>query len=100
MATEHRPLAAAGRMFAVDDLTLPSAVRSRVRSDVIEERIAAPDKAVTQHHDTAVAGIDTVEHADVDGIEPVTDAVRANCTGPWRIGIIDVAKNDREMDAG
>src|SRR5438874_1265094 len=98
MAAEYRPVALGRRMLAVDEFALPSAVRRRVRPDIVEERIATPDAAVMQQHDTGVASIDPVEHADLDGVEPITDAVGADRTGRRRVSVIDRGQDGREPD--
>src|SRR5258708_2308935 len=74
IAAEHRALALARRMFVVDEFAPPPAVRARIGADIVEEGIAAAHLAVVQDHDTCVASVDTVEHADVDRIEAVLDA--------------------------
>src|ERR1700687_5664507 len=77
VAAEHRPFPLAWRVFVVDEFALPSAVRTGVGADIIEERIAAADSAVVQHHDAGIAAVDTVKHPDMNGIKPVADAVFA-----------------------
>src|ERR1700687_960231 len=75
VATEHRPLALARRVLVIDEFALPPAVRAGVGADVIEERIAAADPAIVQHHDAGVAAVDAVKHPDMDRIETVLDAI-------------------------
>ena len=86
-------------MFAVDEFALPSAVRRRVCPDVVEVRVAAPDASIMEQHDTGVTGVDAVEHADVDGVEPVADSIGADHTGRRRVGVIDRGQDSREPDA-
>src|SRR6202163_1946689 len=74
IAAEHRPLALARRVLVIDEFALPPAVRAGVGADIIEERIAAADPAIVQHHDAGVAAVDTVKHPDTNGIKTVADA--------------------------
>src|ERR1700687_3369524 len=75
VAAEHRPLALARRVLVGGEFALPPAVRAGVGADIIEERVAAADPAIVQHHDAGVAAVDAVKHPDVYRIEAVFDAV-------------------------
>src|SRR4051812_1758311 len=74
VAAKHRIFALRRRVLLVDDLALPAAGGRAVGPKVIEEGIAAEDAAVHQQHHPGKAGIDAVERADVNGIEPIDDA--------------------------
>src|SRR5581483_6386466 len=100
MPAEQRTLAEARRVFAIDDLALPSAVLGIVGAEIIEIGITAADAPVLQHHDAGVAAINAVEHADVDGIESIADAIRADTAGRRRIGIVDRRQHALEDDPG
>ena len=52
-----------------------------------------------QHHDAAVAGIDAVEHADVDGVEPVADPVGPDHAGRRRVVVVDPGEHGLKPEA-
>src|SRR4051794_23476421 len=86
-------------MLVIDQFALPAAVRAAVGTDIVEEGIAAADAAVMQHHDSAVAGVDAVEHADVERIESVADAVYAVHAGRRRRRLADGGHDSVEGDS-
>ena len=85
-------------MLAIDKLAFPLAVGGRVGPDIVEERVTAPDAAVMQHHDTGIAPVDAVEHANVDRIEPVADTIGTDRTGRRRVEVVDRGQNGPEPD--
>src|SRR5207302_11020441 len=74
MAAEYAVFAFRRRVLLVEDLALPAAVGRGIGAEVIEESIAAEDAAVQQQHDTRQAGLNAVECANLDGIEPIDNA--------------------------
>src|SRR4051812_12025701 len=61
--------------------------------------VAAANSAVMQHHETGVAGIDAVEHADLKRIEPAADAVRCVRSCRWRRLLADCSDNSGDWRA-
>src|SRR5882757_5937429 len=93
VAAEHRPLAPARRVLVIDQFALPAALRAAVSADIVEEGIAAADAAVMQHHDAGVAGVDAVEHPDVERIESVGDTVGSAGARRWRRILADPSQH-------
>src|SRR5947209_8143673 len=83
MAAEHGIIAFDGRMFLVEDLPLPAAFLGGVAAEVIERCIAAENATVIEQHDAGQAALDTIEHTQVNGIEPVDDAALTHAAGDW-----------------
>src|SRR5438445_632260 len=58
VAAEYRPLALARGVLVIDEFAFPPAIGAGVGTDIVEERIAAADPAIVQHHDAGVAAVD------------------------------------------
>src|SRR5262249_33181085 len=69
------------RVFLIDELALPAAVRRGVGTEIIEERVAAEDATITQQHHAGLAATEAVQHPDVDRIEAANDTAVPNNAG-------------------
>src|SRR5689334_12349579 len=62
IAAEQWMLALRRRVFLINELTLPAAIRRRVGTEVVEECIAAEDAAIAEQHHAGVAAGNPVQH--------------------------------------
>ena len=100
MPAEDGVLPHGRRVLLIQDLTLPAALLRGVGAEIIERGIAAQDAAFIEQHDAGQAALDTVKHADVNGIETVDDAPLADATGD-RYGVLLDRRHHRvERHAG
>jgi len=76
MAAEDRIFTLRWRVLLVEDLALPAAVGRGVGAEVVEKGVTAEDAAVEQQHNAGQAGLDAVERAKLERIEPVDDTAR------------------------
>src|SRR3954454_25306727 len=79
IASENLIFALGWRMLLIEDLALPASIRRSIGADVIEKSIATEDATAVQQHHPGKPACDTVQKADVDGVETVDDAT---CTDP------------------
>src|SRR5262249_15884803 len=81
IAPQQRMLALRRRVFLIDELALPAAVRRSIGAEIVEEGVAAEDAAVAQQHHAGLAAGNPVQHPDVDRIKPADNAALADRTG-------------------